>query len=436
MHFMLRHAAAGCLASRLAAQEASLDVARQHAPTPKTILPAPTGSLRVGRVTRYWADSSRAEFLDPRAAPRRELMVDVWYPAPRAARGETAPYLPLLPTLRRVANDSLMRRRYRPAYAAMEAGRLAIHAIEDAPAQCPRGGCPVLIFAHGGGVDRSSYTAQFEDLASHGYVIASIAHTFDTHAVVFPDGRVVRNKPAPPDTLPDDPALPVWRREMAREERSQAYVRSLVAVAAADIRFVLDRLGSDRGAPFSRQLDLKRAGALGHSVGGEAAALTCQLDSRFKACLNQDGAMHNLPFSRNSAGKTMRQPFMYFTRFNPRPDAPDSVLAAMEISRAQMDSLINDIAAGPYRLLRDVPSGAYLVTLMIPNASHMAFSDEPLIEARDDSANAASALVALRIVNRYTRAFFDHTLLGRRDTPLDRPPPSDSAFVRVEVFKR
>jgi dienelactone hydrolase len=426
MRYALRLATAFSVASHLVAQQA---------PTPKTILPAPTGGLGVGRITRYWVDSTRAEFLDPAAAPRRELMVDVWYPAARTAHGEAAAYLPLLSTVRRTASDSLLRRRYRPAYAAMEAGRLTTHAIENAPAQCPRGGCPMLIFSHGGGVDRSSYTAQFEDLASHGYVVASIAHSFDTHAVIFPDGRVIRNKPAPPDTLTDNPALPVWRRELAREERSQAYVRRVIAVAAADIRFVLDRLSSERGAPFPRQLDLSHVGALGHSLGGEAAALACQLDSRFKACLNQDGAMHNLPFSRDSAGRTMRQPFMYFTRFYPRPRDPDSVLAMMQISRAQMDSLTGDIAAGPYRLLRDVPGGAYLVTLTIPNASHMAFSDEPLIEARDDSVNAAAALLALRKVNRYTRAFFDHTLLGRRDTPLDRRPPADSAMIKVEAFK-
>jgi len=410
-----------------------------QANSPALVLPEPSGTSGVGRVTRYWVDSSRAAFVDPSVAQRRELMVDIWYPTTRGARGEPASYLPLLPTLRRVASDSVLRRRFSPAYALMEAGRLTTHAIEGAPAHCRDGGCPFLVFSHGGGEDRSFYTAQFEELASHGYVVAAVAHTFDTHVVVFPDARVIRAAPQPRDTVPDDPTLPVWRRELAREQRSDAHLRRLATVEALDIRFVLDQLMNERGngqlrSPLFRQLDLERAGALGHSLGGEAAAVACQLDRRLKACLNQDGAMHGRPFWRDAAGRTMSQPFMYFTRDNPRSQIPDSVLAQLQITRREMDSLSADIASGPERLLRDIPAGAYLVTLMIPAASHMAFSDEPLMQAVGDSSKAA-ALLALGAVNRYTRAFFDKTLLGQSGTPLDERRPSDSGVATVQIFR-
>ncbi len=168
------------------------------------ILPSPTGSLGIGRVTYHWLDSSRAEFLESNATSRRELMVDVWYPAGREVSWPRAPYLPDLLHLQRLLGDSVLRRQFAPAYALVEAGRLRTHAIEGTAARCPAGGCPLLIFSHGGGVDRSFYSSQYEDLASNGYIVAVIAHTYDTHLVVFPDGRAVPSAPPARDTLPPD----------------------------------------------------------------------------------------------------------------------------------------------------------------------------------------------------------------------------------------
>jgi len=390
------------------------------------ILPTPAGPSPIGRVTYHWIDSSRAEFLDPSTAARREILVDIWYPATGAPSSAAEPYLPYLSVIRRSLGDSLARRRFAPEYALTEARQLTSHATSDARVSCPATGCPVLIFSHGGGVDRSLYTVQHEDLASHGYVVAAIAHTFDTHLVVFPDGRAVRYAPQPPDNTPDDPSLPAWRRDLAREARSQAYVRRVLEVEAADIRFVVDRLSlisrqASSVAQLAGQLDMSRVGALGHSLGGESAARACQLDSRIKACLNQDGAMHNLPFSRDNAGRTMNQPFMYMTRTWLRPVDPDSALVLMQITRMELDSLLDDIESGPSRLLAEMPGGSYRVSLGTRGVTHMAFSDEPLLQAGDDSAKRAEALRTLAIVELYTRAFFDRTLRGMNATVLDGP---------------
>jgi predicted dienelactone hydrolase len=414
----------------------SMAFAAIGAAQPSSILPAPTGPSAIGRATYHWIDSTRAAFLDPRAGARREIMVDVWYPVAHNSTGGTEPYLPGLAVIRRSLGDSVARRRFAPEYQLIESGRLTTHATSGGRASCPSGGCPVLIFSHGGGGDRSSYTAQYEDLASHGYVVAAIAHTFDTHLVVFPDGRAVRNMSEPRDSTPDDPALPVWRRELAREARSQAYVRRVLEVEAADIRFVVDRLTAisrDAGSGLRGSLDVTRIGALGHSLGGESAARTCQLDARIKACLNQDGAMHNLPFSRDAAGKTMNQPFMYFTRRWLRPIDPDTFLVVMQMTRAENDSLLNDIESGPTRLLSDMPGGAYRVSLNARGITHMAFSDEPLLQAGDDSAKRADALRTLGVVQTYTRAFFDKTLRGMQATVLERPVSPDST-ITVERF--
>jgi hypothetical protein len=409
--------------------------------TAVNILPPPASSVAIGRVTYHWLDSSRAETFSEPPGARREIIVDVWYPAKPVAARPAASYLPELPILRRVLGEAAMRREFAPVYAPMEAGRLRTHAVEGAPVRCMGRGCPVLIFSPGGGVDRSFYTAQYEDLASHGYVVAVIAHPYNTHLVVFPDERIIRSAPVPPDTTSPDLSIPVWRRQLRSELWSIAHVRRLIAIAASDISFVINQLtryarDPALGAPFVRQLDLKRIGVLGHSGGGEAAALACQIDRRIKACLNQDGVIQNLPFSRDANGRTMEQPFMYIGRqYDPPRNPPDSLLASMQMTRAEYDSLTRAIAAGPDDLLADMPGGAFRVNLKTPGANHMSFSDEPLIEAAGDSAKTANALLALRIIKGYSRAFFDKTLRGRTATLLDRPTGADSALVSVERFR-
>ena len=97
--------------------------------TQTEILSAPTGPFGIGRITYHWTDSSRAEFLFTDVKARREVMVDVWYPARRVKETGGAPYLPDLPRLQRVFGDSALRRDFAPASAAIEAARDEIQAV-------------------------------------------------------------------------------------------------------------------------------------------------------------------------------------------------------------------------------------------------------------------------------------------------------------------
>jgi predicted dienelactone hydrolase len=49
--------------------------------------------------------------------------------------------------------------------------------------------CPLVVLSPGFTSPRSTLTALAEDLASHGYVVAGIDHTYESYATAFPDGR-------------------------------------------------------------------------------------------------------------------------------------------------------------------------------------------------------------------------------------------------------
>jgi len=63
-----------------------------NAATP--VLPVPSGTFGIGRIGYEWMDPSRpdTDSADPNA--HRDVMVYLWYPAPRTDIGRTGPYLP------------------------------------------------------------------------------------------------------------------------------------------------------------------------------------------------------------------------------------------------------------------------------------------------------------------------------------------------------
>jgi Platelet-activating factor acetylhydrolase, isoform II len=219
-------------------------------------LPPPTGPFAVGRVTVHWTDTSRVE---PMAAERRnrELMVDIWYPADSAA-GPAANYFN--PSAFEEPQSAERLKGYlRSAYDAIKAGRVQTHAIEGASFARSAKQSPVLIFSHGGGEARETYTAQLEDLASHGYVVAAITHTYEAVLAVFPDGRHVVLAPQrwPPPTVSSIEGLPP--SEEANPDRLQWW--------GEDIRFVLNELSrANRTAGSSRPPFVSTSPALARSV--------------------------------------------------------------------------------------------------------------------------------------------------------------------------
>ena len=300
------------------------------------------------------------------------------------------------------------------------------HAAEGASFARGLGRCPVLVFSHGFGVLSRLYSGQLADLASHGYVVAAIAHTYETMATVFPDGR----------TLPF--ASEAWTAATKTEEASIAYENGRMRWWADDVRFVLDQLTREdrrprRRAPFSRHLDLRRVGVFGHSSGGRAAALACRNDRRVKACLNQDGLAMKLPFD-TAAIPGFAQPFLVFVRPPPPGRPTDEELAKMGLTWPALEALIRKLDAGQETALQTTGRGSYRVTLSMPGVSHMSFGDQPILQAADDAGRREQAVRNLETIRGYTRAFFDQSLRGARNTVLDRG--SHDPTVKVESFPR
>ena len=283
---------------------------------------------------------------------------------------------------------------------------------------------PVLIFSPGGGMPREVYAAQFEDLASHGYVVAAISHPYDAIVTIFPDGRQIGYS---------DKRWPVTPSVEGEANLNQ------LEWHANDIRFVLDELtraNLTNGSvlPFAGHLDLSRVGAFGHSFGGMAAAHACQLDRRFKACLNEDGVVAKRPLFLDAHGWAMDQAFMLILHDPPTRPLTDEQVAQTKMPRQDIEALVKRLVADQEAALRNTGRGSHRVRLRSEKVSHMDFSDLPLLGAHDRSEAERRAAI-LATVRSYVLAFFDQYLRGLNSELLIETAPTNEFVDTIETFQ-
>ncbi|MFB6616023.1 alpha/beta hydrolase family protein [Streptomyces sp. NPDC056367] len=250
-------AAAGTAAA--AEAPAAATESRRGAPE----LPRPTGRFAVGQDTLHLVDRSRT---DPwaRSGPR-ELMVTMRYPA-RRDTGSTARYL--------THEEARLLLADRGLDGVIPAGTLAgIVTHSRSGARPVAGKYPLVVLSPGFTVHRSTLTALAEELASRGYVVASVDHAYESVGTAFPGGRVLE-------------CLACERTEAGTPMQAVSDNR------ARDVSFLLDRLtGRDPAWRHSGLIDGNRIAMAGHSIGGAAAAAAMATDPRIRAGIDLDGGL-------------------------------------------------------------------------------------------------------------------------------------------------
>ncbi len=359
--------------------------------------PPLTGPYPVGTAVYHFVDASRAETFSSNPADRRELMVQLWYPAEPTPGAKMAFYRSRTAAGLKKQNLALVR----------------THAMAGAPLARSPSSFPVLIFSPSWNGGRGQNTFQTEELASHGFVVAGIDHPYGTALTLFPDGRAVKT------------ALPEFLNTSS-EAALQACIRTMdeqVRIRAHDAIFVLDRLSAlnshDPSGRLEGRLDLTRAGILGHSFGGAVAMEACWLDPRFRAGLNMDGLLCG-----ETADAGVKQPFFFMNSDSPDPTSAQ-LTSNNPIQRRYAVLIDQDIR----RINRTLETyGGYEIT--IRGANHMNYSDSPLYTPikRLSSAGPVNVYRAMDIINAYTVAFFDRYLNGTHQRLLDR----SSEFPEVE----
>ena len=359
------------------------DVPAGRGPTP--YLPEPTGPCPAGTTSLWLTDTSRP---DPWAAGvvARELMVSLWYPAVPAG-GRPAPYMTpaesgLQLTSRGITGippDTL--------------STVQTNAVSDARPAGAQHSLPLVVLSPGFTNSRSTLTALAEDLASHGYVVAGIDHTYESHATAFPDGRVTT----------------CLAREAPRRDRKE----EVAAGRAADVCFVLDELtGAHPAWPGAGLIDPSAMAMAGHSAGGAAAIAAMLADPRIRAGIDMDGAT-----AAPIPDEGLARPFLFLGKqANYTPGNAGAVTPGTRDWKLRRGAVIT--WERDWELLT-----GWKRWLVVAGAVHASFTDLALLadQAGIDTGAGLSGARSLDITRAYVRAFFDQHLRGRPQALLDQP---------------
>ncbi|GAA1003811.1 esterase [Acrocarpospora pleiomorpha] len=333
-------------------------------PAGPATLPSPTGDRPVGTTVLYLTDTSRPDpwDLDVQA---RELKVTVWYPTERRD-GQRAPYMTPKESELLLKGSGMASTPYDTL------SKTRTNAVQDA--EPVREKLPLVVLSPGFTKPMSTLTSLAEDLASRGYVVAGIDHTYESYATTLSDGRVAECLACDSDTDP-------------------GFHAGLVQGRAADVSFVLDQLTSKW--KHSGLIDRTRMAMVGQSIGGASTVAAMVKDPRIRAGIDMDGTTYaRIPKSGLS------RPFMFLGSREHVPGGRDN-------------SWDRD-----WKLLT-----GWKRWLVLSDAEHQSFTDIPLVADVLGLEPLPGMLPAARgaeLTRAYVAAFLDQHLRGTPQPLLDQ----------------
>lgn len=346
-------------------------------------LPAPTGSYAVSRTVLSWEDDSRPELLTEDPNDFREVVAMVWYPAVPGTGVKTGYF----PNLAGVSNEMIQ------SGEVEEWQVLGLNFIRSESrfdgipikAETP---FPLVLLSPGNGTNIEFYSVLSSEIASHGYIVVGLNHSYDVPAVELSNGEVAAYD------------KDQWLLDATDH---LAYITERIKVRTSDVLFALgqlERLNID--GPFTGILGLDSVAVAGHSLGGITAAEACKAEARFKACLNFDGLQKGGPFSMEETAIPPEQPFLFLTK--------ESRL--------------------PPRLLERFEAMPESYWVVVHGASHQSFTDGPtLLPSLLSRPNQADRL--MDVIQKYTLAFLDHTLKGHPEMLISKTLNREDVSVKI-----
>lgn len=253
-------------------------------------LPKPDGVYNIGTDVFILEDINRSEFFTTDSSDYRKIIVQAWYPS-KETTDSIYPYLDY-PNVR---IPFIAKRMGVPKSIIKHIGDIKANAYYKAKPINKE--FPVVIFSHGLGGNRTQNTANFESLASNGYIVYSIEHSYDANITIFNDSSYVE--------------FDSYLSSDANEKKFYKVRIPQITARSQDISFLINQieLFKSQGFYIGKISNINKIGVFGHSFGGGTATLSTFKDSRIKACMNLDGWFEPIP--QNVINTGIKKPFCY-----------------------------------------------------------------------------------------------------------------------------
>ncbi|OQV07474.1 hypothetical protein CLAIMM_11901 [Cladophialophora immunda] len=256
---------------------------------------------------------------------------------------------------------------------------------------------PVLLFSTGAGSSRLTYNVLCQWVASMGFNVISIDHTYDAEIVEFPDGTVIQGANI---TLPDD-------------------LSQVLSLRVADIGSVLNALAN---STVTKQLGIpsfkiKHVGIFGHSLGGATAANAMLVKSRLASGLNMDGSVYG-----PAMNKTDKNPFTIFAAQG-HNQSVDATWAAFwqELKGLKLQLQVNGTVHGTFTDYPILAKSVEINSTVLPEIVELI--------------GTIDGVRMMNILRRYISGFFQETLESQKVRLIEGPSSQfpEVSFVNMSL---
>lgn len=319
--------------------------------------------------------------------------LQLWYPAQSGSTAQPVSYAPDPGTIGILRNTKFLDQ---PECVFESWARLKLQAKEQArPVRTPQK-FPLVLISPGSGLPRFFYSGYAQQLASDGYIVATIDYA--NCGFLADNGKLL---------------------DECSNEVTEAAFALVAADWAAHISEVLDELLGKRASAgplvseISSHIDAGRITSMGHSLGGESSMIACAQDARIRACINADGGMGGTKLVETGIHSTA-----LFVRSHPLYS--DADLARRHRTREEFDRMGAKFMAETRALFANPGGDAWV--LSVSGTGHMSFSDAPYTMPNTISRFGGTIIaperlstIVIRLLENYMQHEFDRKAAFRTD---------------------
>lgn len=342
---------------------------------PISQFPKPKGPYGVGQKSLHWIDENRKEeYVHDLSHPNREIMAYMFYPTKKE---KTEQILQDHKVTENITNyfsslTGLPKWMFSGLYYSKT------NAIPNAKIAKTRTKFPVIIFSPGSPVLPRNYTWLLEEIASHGFVVAAINHTYITSKTYFPDGRTASwVYPKMKKQLKQKVKSGELSKKESQRLSAEWNLKNFYTTYVQDIRFAVDKIQelAQQGSEFWNGINSSKIGVLGHSFGGSAAVRACKTDDRITCGINMDGSIRS-----EDAKTAFKKPFMFMIAGNSHLWNPNHPRYPFRGKKTIRSTLIKKEKLNPKKIKTTrYKEDANMSVVTIGGIGHTAFINTPLL---------------------------------------------------------
>ena len=235
-------------------------------------IPAPNGQYLVGTTVVEWIDTTRFNLVQDSHSLYRKIIVQIWYPGQNKKAHNRFSYFGN--DKKRI--DELAHQYGIPKFFLSGAKDIKTRSLLELEPEVASGPYPLIIFSHGRAGYRHQNSIQCEELASRGYIVMAVNHTYDSYITIFEDGSIA-------------PYLSEKKAFEAGLTVKKITTKDKLNLRSNDLEFALKKVDylKNKDRLFGL-IDLNRIGMFGQSFGGATIINVASKNDRIDAIAGLD----------------------------------------------------------------------------------------------------------------------------------------------------